>query len=207
MTWVCITDTVHELPPRQLPLRIQLRLLNPLIVRLRPLRLLRPNNPLKHLPNEPHKIRPSQCILPSPSPPLPLLSLHQLRIPRLLRLHPQIPRNSHKIEPRLPLGIPRNPPLQHLNHLLGECITTALAVADRIRLQPVKLIQHPVYRRVRNEMIHIPAFLLVLRSGRLVDERRCLCERVVRGANGLGVRECFAAEVGREAGREVLEGL
>ena len=193
MTWVCITDTVHELTPRQLPLRIQLRLLNPLIIRLRPLRLLRPNNPLKHLPNKPHKIRPPQRILPSPTPPLPLLPLHQLYIPRLLRLHPQIPRNSHKIKPRFPHGIPRNPPLQNLNHLLGERIITALAVANRIRLQPVKLIQHPVHRRVRNEMIHIPAFLLVLRPGSLVDERRCLGERVMRGANSLGVRECFAA--------------
>jgi hypothetical protein len=49
--------------------------------------------------------------------------------------------------------------------------------------------------------------LLVLRRAHgLIDEGRGAREGVVRGADGLRVGEGLAAEVWREAGREVLEG-
>lgn len=56
-------------------------------------------------------------------------------------------------------------------------------------------------------MEHIAAVIIaVLRRGRLIDERRRARKGVVCGADGLTVGEGLAAEIGREAGGEVLEG-
>ena len=77
---------------------------------------------------------------------------------------------------------------------------------DRMRLQPVQLVQRPLERNVRDEMVQLGIFLADGRAARLVDERGRARERVVRVADLRRVTQSFAAEVGWEAGREVLEG-
>lgn len=80
-------------------------------------------------------------------------------------------------------------------------------MADGIGLQAIQLIQHTVHGRIGNEMKHIAAVIVaVLRRGRLIDERRRARKGVMRGADGLAVGEGLAAQIGREAGGEVLEG-
>lgn len=80
-------------------------------------------------------------------------------------------------------------------------------MANRIRLQPIKLIQHTVDRRIRDEMIHIAALIIpILRRGRLINERRRARERIMRSTDSLAVREGLAAEIGREARGEIFEG-
>lgn len=200
---------LHPLPAHlQLLPRRLLRGINPFLIRLPTpiLRLLHPNNPLHHLPNKPNKIPPPQRILPRPSSPLPLLTLQRLHIPNLPCPRPRVLHHRHQIKMRLLRRIPRNPPLQHLNHLLGKRRRITRAMANRMRLQSIQLIQRAINRRVRDKVVHIRGILFVLGTGRFIRERACAGEGVMRGADSFRVGEGFTAEFGREACCEVFEG-
>lgn len=187
--------------------RLLLSTLNPLLISL-PLRilLLNPNNPLHDLPNKPNKITPSERILPLPRSPLSLLPLKRLHIPNLPRPPPRIPHNSHKIEMRLLRRVSRNALLQNLNNLLREFPSPTRPMADRMRLQSIKLIQRPIDRRIRNEVVNIRALLVVLWTRRLIGKRARPRKAVVRAPDRFRVRERFAAQLRREARCEVFEG-
>lgn len=174
--------------------RLPLRTLNPLPISF-PLRIIlfNPNNTLQNLPNKPNEIAPSECILPLPRSPLPLLPLKRLHIPNLPRSPPRIPHNSHKIKMRFIRRVPRNAPLQNLNNLLRELRSPTRAMANRIRLQPIKLIQRPVDRRIGNEVVNVRALLIVLRPRGLISERARPRKAVVRAPDRFRVRERFAA--------------
>lgn len=167
--------------------RLPLGPLHPRINSPLPLRLLPPNNALQNLPNKAHKIAPAQRIFPSPSSPLPLLGSQRLNITNLARPNPQILHNSHKIKPRLGLGVPRNPPLQHPNHLLGKCLRITGPMRDRRRLQPVKLVQLPVHGRVRDEVVYVSFLVFILGTACLIDKWTGLGECIVGGADCFGV--------------------
>ena len=102
--------------------------------------------------------------------------------------------------------IARNAALENFAYGLRERGQIAGPVADRMRLQPVKLVQSAVHRRVRNEMIHVGGILLVLRPGCFVGEGARAREGVMRGADRFRVRERLAAEFRGEPRREVFEG-
>jgi uncharacterized protein YcbK (DUF882 family) len=94
---------------------------------------------------------------------------------------------------RLLRRIPRNTPLQDLNYLLRECRRVTRAMADRMRLQAIQLIQRPINRRIRNKVIHIRSIFFILRTGRLIRERARASKSIVCGANSFRVGEGFAA--------------
>lgn len=190
----------------QPPLRLLLRPLYPLLVAVLTLLKLHLHHPLRHLPNKPDKITPPQCILPFPGPSLPLLPLQHLHIPNLMRLHSQIPHHRHQIKPDLPLRVPRNSPLQDLNSLFWKRAFFAGSMANRERLQPIQLIQNTIERRIGYEMVELRVLFRNRRARRFIDERRRARKGIVRVADERRIAQRLAAQVWREARREVLEG-
>ena len=184
--------------------RLLLRTLNPLLISL--LLLLGPNNPLHDLPNKPNEITPSECILPLPRSPLPLLPLKRLHIPNIPRSLPRIPHNSHEIKMRFLRRVPRNAPLQNLNNLLRELPSPTLPMANRIRLQSIKLIQRPIDRRIGNEVVNVRTLLVILRPRRLIRKRTRPRKAIVCAPDRFRVRERFAAKLRRESRCELFEG-
>lgn len=77
-------------------------------------------------------------------------------------------------------------------------------------MQAVELVQRPARARVRDEVVD--AVVVVVARGRrgppgvVGDEGRGAREAVVAGADGVGVGQSLAAQVGGEAGGEVFEG-
>lgn len=102
--------------------------------------------------------------------------------------------------------VPRNTPLQNLNNLLRELPSPTLPMANRIRLQPIKLIQRTIDRRIGNEVVNVRALLIILRTGRLIRKRTRPRKTIVRAPDGFRVRERFAAKLRRESRREVFKG-
>jgi hypothetical protein len=85
---------------------------------------------------------------------------------------------------RLPSRISRNSPLKNLNHLLRERPRITRPMTNRMRLQPIKLIQLPINRRIRNEMVSVCALLVILRTGGFIRERASTRKAVVCCADG-----------------------
>lgn len=79
-------------------------------------------------------------------------------------------------------------------------------MANRIRLQTIKLVQRPIDRRVRNEMVNIRTLLIILRPRRLIGERARPRKAIMRGPDTFRVRERFAAQFRREPRCKVFEG-
>lgn len=102
--------------------------------------------------------------------------------------------------------VPRNAPLQNLNNLLRELPSPTLPMANRIRLQSIKLIQRPIDRRIGNEVVNVRTLLIILRPRRLIRKRTRPRKAIVCAPNRFRVRERFAAKLWRESSCELFEG-